>query len=109
MNDNSNRKKLTEKNSKIRAFIVMPIAKEYNSIHLIIKKVCSNVDITCIRADEIYKPGAIINQIFANITDTDFIIAEVSDGNPNVYYEVGIAHCIGKPSILLARVDSHQN
>lgn len=83
----------------------MPFAKEYEKVWRIIKSACEALEITAIRADEIKEIGPIINQIFRNIENVDFVIAEISDKNPNVYYEIGISHCIGKPTVLLAKED----
>lgn len=88
---------------KAKAFIVMPFAPEYDAIHLAIKQACEKVGIDAVRADEIMQPGPIVNQVFDNISNADFVIAEVSSKNPNVYYEIALAHCAQKPSVLLAR------
>ena len=54
-----------------------------------------------IRADEIDQPGAITSQVIQHIHDSDLIIADLTDHNPNVFYEVAIAHAIKKPLIQL--------
>lgn len=93
----------------MKVFIVMPFASQYNRVYSAIKKACEKADVMHLRADEIKQPGPIINQIFRSITNADCIIAEVSDKNPNVYYEVAVAHCVGKPTILLARKETVRN
>lgn len=86
----------------MKAFIVMPFRRELEPLHQAIKSACEQAGIESVRADDILQPGPIINQIFSAIAEADFIIAEVSTANPNVYYEIGLAHCVRKPSILLA-------
>lgn len=90
----------------MKAFIVMPFTKQLDNIFAIIKNACNNLSITSVRADEIKKTGPIINQIFKAIEDASFVIAEVSDKNPNVFYEVAVAHTLSKPTILLARTET---
>ena len=87
----------------MKAFIVMPFAHRYNRVYKAVEKACDRADIMHLRANEIKQPGPIISQIFDSITNADCIIAEISDKNPNVYYEVGVAHNAGKPVILLGR------
>ena len=41
--------------------------------------------------------------------NSDFVVAEVSSRNANVYYEVGLAHCIRKPTMLIASKDGAAN
>jgi len=52
--------------------------------------------ICCIRSDEETKPGVINNQIFTMIIKAKLIIAETTSKNPNVFYEVGMAHAFDK-------------
>jgi hypothetical protein len=95
----------TTSRNNIKAFIVMPFSKEYDAVLSAIKTACKDAAVEAVRADEIMKTGPIINQIFDNISKADCVIAEVGSKNPNVYYEIAIAHCVAKPSILIARKD----
>ena len=52
--------------------------------------------ICCIRSDEVPDPGVINNQIFTLIRRAKLIIAETTSRNPNVFYEVGMAHAFNK-------------
>lgn len=87
----------------MNAFIIMPFAKKYNKVWQVIKQVCKELGINDVRGDEIKDIGPIINQIFNSISNADLVIAEISEKNPNVYYEVGVSHTIGKPTALLAQ------
>jgi len=57
----------------------------------------------CKRADDFFTPGPIINDIINSIQDADYLIADLTGRNPNVYYELGYAHALRKPVILLTR------
>lgn len=58
--------------------------------------------ILCRRADDIFQPTPIMADIWRSINRAKFIVADLSNRNPNVFYELGLAHVIGKPVILVA-------
>lgn len=92
-----------------KAFVIMRFHEPYNMMYNdIIKKICKNNGINVYRADEVYKPGVILDDIKEGIKDSEFLIAEVTPGSnvENVYYEVGYAHALGKQTILLAKKSS---
>ncbi len=55
------------------------------------------------RIDEVNRPGIIFQDIQKKIEDAKVVIAEITAPNQNVYYEVGYAHALNKPTILLAQ------
>ena len=55
------------------------------------------------RADDIYGTGSIIEDIWAGINRARLIVADLTGRNPNVLYEVGICHTLGKNVIMLAQ------
>ncbi|HEV2757708.1 MAG TPA: hypothetical protein VG318_18255 [Actinomycetota bacterium] len=59
------------------------------------------------RSDEDPTPGTVSEQIVRSIVNARVVIADLTGRNPNVYYELGIAHSFGKPLIIL--VDSTEN
>jgi hypothetical protein len=86
-----------------QAFVVMQFSSPFNEIYEeVIRSVCSEFGIEAHRADETYGPGLIIADVGREIRDSEFVIAEITPANPNVYYEIGYAHAINKPTILLA-------
>ena len=58
----------------------------------IVRPACEAVGLHSVRADEISQVGDITNQVFRRLRDDDVVIADVSDGNPNVMYELGLRH-----------------
>ncbi|GEM_PF-1840360 len=88
----------------IRAFVVMPFAAEFNDIYMLgIREVAEELGLVAERADEIHHNDSIPDVIRHRINRADVVIAETSTHNPNVYYEVGLAHGVGKPTILLCK------
>ncbi len=87
-----------------KAFVVMQFAEPYNSLYSeVIRPVAAAAGFEAFRADDVFRPGIILQDIIRSIVTADVVIAEVSSLNPNVFYELGYAHAIAKPTILLAQ------
>ena len=82
-------------------FIMMPFKPPDGAYRKLIRPVVEQFGLTVLRADELYSPGSIPEQIRTAIQQARLCIADISDRNPNVLYEVGIAHTLGKPTVLL--------
>lgn len=54
------------------------------------------------RADDLYRPSTIINDIWSCTQSAKLILADLTGKNPNVFYELGLAHALAKPAILIA-------
>lgn len=86
-------------------FILMPFTLEWSD--RIFKKILKPTieaidDLKVKRADDFF--GAdIMEDIWSNILSARFIIADISERNPNVFYELGLCHCLGKEVILITQ------
>lgn len=59
-----------------------------------------------VRADELFSTGSVVEQIWEQIEKSKVLLAELTDKNANVFYELGLAHAAGKPVVFTAgRVD----
>ena len=86
-----------------QCFVVMQFTDDFNVLYKdIIRPICEEFGYEVIRADDFYTSGLIIEDITRSIKEASFIIADVTPNNANVFYEVGYAHGIGKPTILLS-------
>ena len=56
-----------------------------------------------LRADQIGDPGIITNQIIQHLIDDPLVIADLSERNPNVFYELAIRHVLRKPLVQIIR------
>lgn len=79
---------------KNRCFFLMPFSKEFNIIYGTIKQALNDAEFICNRADEILGSIPIITKILTEIMKSQFIIVDITDSNPNVFYELGISHSI---------------
>jgi hypothetical protein len=87
-----------------RIFIIMPFAEPFDTLyHEVISPVASQLGFEIIRVDEIPGPGIILDDIQQQIEQAHAVVAEISTRNPNVFYELGYAHALKKPAILLVR------
>ena len=69
--------------------VIIPAIKENN--------------IKCVRGDEIYSKQRIMDDIWNSLRNCKLVVAELTGKNPNVMYEIGLAHAIGKPVIIITR------
>lgn len=85
-------------------FVVMPFAPLFDAQYeQVIRPAIESTGLTCIRGDEIYAKPQIMDDIWKSIRQCRVVVAELTGRNPNVLYEVGLAHAAGKPIILLTR------
>lgn len=91
-------------------FVISPIGKEKsrirthsdNALNHIIKPALQEIGFNAIRADEIAEPGIITQQILEYLIHSAICVADLTNLNPNVMYELGIRHITGKPIIQIA-------
>jgi hypothetical protein len=87
-----------------RVFVLMPFHDGLKDLwNFGIRQPCEKLGWRCIRADDKYDLGLIVQKIQSEISAADLVIAELTEKNANVFYELGFAHALGKPTILLAR------
>ncbi|MBF0464216.1 MAG: hypothetical protein HQK88_17050 [Nitrospirae bacterium] len=93
-------------------FIIAPIGEPESPVRdrsdkvlkFIIKPVTDKCGYCAVRADELPQPGLITTQIITHLLNDSILIADLSDHNPNVYYELAIRHVIKKPYVQLIEV-----
>lgn len=94
-------------------FVVGPIGKELTPerkhadllLNAVIKSVLTNTEFgfTVKRADEDADPGMIGDRVISDIINADLVVADLTDLNPNAFYELGIRHSTEKPTIHMAK------
>ncbi|ELA8081255.1 hypothetical protein RGL38_001668 [Vibrio parahaemolyticus] len=86
--------------------IMMPFAG-FDDVHQGIVRACKQAGYRCQRADDIWEHSTILQDIFSLIYRSKIVIADFSGRNPNVMYEVGIAHTLGKIVIPISQTLEH--
>ena len=88
----------------MKCFVIMPFSGEFNNYYeKILKPTIERCSLISIRADEVYGTKPIIEDIAECIINADIIIADVTGKNPNVNYELGMAHALGKNVIIISQ------
>lgn len=86
------------------AFVLMPFQDPFNKYYnSIILPSIREAGFNGLRADQIFGPTEIVQDIWKAINEAEIIIAELTTKNPNVMYELGLSHAIGKSVIMLSQ------
>ena len=85
------------------ASAMMPFDARFNAVCECIRQAANNVNLRCRRADDIWENAAIIQDAVALIDRSRVVVCDCTDRNPNVFYEAGIAHTLGREVILITQ------
>lgn len=88
-------------------FIVCPIGSEDSPqrrrsdtvLKHIIEPVCRELNFRVTRVDKLNSVDRIDNTIIEHLNNADLVIADMTEHNPNAFYEMGYRHALGKPLI----------
>ena len=76
--------------------VMMPFESKFSGTYIAIRNVCKKLGIDCKRADDIWDNSILIQDVFDLIFTSKAVITDFTDRNPNVFYETGVAHTLGK-------------
>jgi hypothetical protein len=81
----------------------LPLGNHYR---LIYEPAITKAGLKPVRADDdIFATGKIIDQVWTGINSAKVLVAELTSRNPNVFYELGIAHALHKPVVLVSATE----
>ncbi len=102
--DHARRIAAESKSQLPRIFVLMPFASEFADVYLLgIRDVAEKLGFAVDRADDIEHNENILDVVQRHIRQSDVVVADMSGRNPNVFYEIGYAHALERPTILLCR------
>ncbi|MFX0194575.1 MAG: hypothetical protein ACFFCW_00510 [Candidatus Hodarchaeota archaeon] len=100
------RKKKTIKKPEGTCFVMMPFREPFNLYYeTIFKPAITAANLNPTRADDLFRPSAIVSDLWQMIQKAKALLAELTLKNANVFYELGLAHAIGKPVVLIAETE----
>lgn len=94
-------------------FVISPIGTPESAtrnradlvFEFVIAEALSTLNFKIERADKLAEPGIITNQIIERVINSDLVVADLSERNPNVFYELALRHVARKPCIHLIAHD----
>lgn len=89
--------------AELRAFVIMPFDEEFDAVYSdLIAPPLTEAGFVVKRADDVADRQNVLADIVRGVADADLIIADLTTANANVFYELGLAHAMGVPTILIA-------
>ncbi len=103
-------KKRSSPNKNYLCFVIMPFGKKrtekskhYTMVYEhVITRAVQEAGFDCKRADEIPDSGPIPEEVKKQLRTAELVLADLSDRNPNVFYELGYRHALNKPLITIS-------
>lgn len=87
-----------------RLFVAMPFQDNLGHIYSEnIRLVAETLRVTCSRGDDFFNTNAVMQDVWSSIMHCELCIADCTGRNPNVFYEIGMAHTVGRKTILIAQ------
>lgn len=85
---------------------MMPFSSQFDQVYTALQQVSEQYGLRCRRADDIWENPAVMQDVVSLIDKSRIVICDCTGRNPNVYYEAGIAHTLGREVILITQVGS---
>lgn len=85
---------------------MMPFSPQFESVHQTLIETSEQFNLRCRRADDIWENPAVIQDVVSLIDKSRIVICDCTGRNANVFYEVGIAHTLGREVILITQSEA---
>ena len=82
---------------------MMPFHLSFNSVYAVLQQTAESLGCECRRADDFWEHNQIIQDIVTLIDRSKIVICDCTGRNPNVFYEAGIAHALGREVVLITQ------
>ena len=84
--------------------VMMPFSHPFEQVFHHIKSRSEECGLTCLRAKDIWENSTVIQDVFQLIWRSFIVVCDFTGKNPNVFYEAGIAHTLGKHVIPITQI-----
>jgi hypothetical protein len=89
---------------KTHVFVLMPFKAKLGGLYTNhIKRMGEELGLTIRRADDVFSPRPFVEVVWEGICNADLVLADCTEKNANVFYEIGMAHTVGKTVVLITR------
>ena len=90
--------------NETEVFVAMPFSDDLQPIYEDhIRAVCQDLGLSVARADDFFSTGSVVYEVWRALNASKVVVADCTGRNPNVFYEIGIAHTLGKPVIIVTQ------
>lgn len=86
--------------------VMMPFSAEMSPVYEAIRRAASQQSLLCQRVDDLWEHSTVIQDVFSLIYRSFVVVCDFTGKNPNVFYECGVAHTLGKHVVPIAQ---HEN
>jgi hypothetical protein len=83
--------------------VMMPFDARFDAVYGALREAVDGAGLECRRADDIWENDHIMDDVISLIWRARVVISDLSTKNPNVFYETGIAHALGRDVIQIAQ------
>ena len=92
------------KSAQPTAFVIMPFGEGFDEVYgLFVAETLRKAGNDVVQPDDVRTQQNILKDIITGLASADLIVAHLSDNNPNVYYELGVAHGLRQTTVLLTQ------
>jgi hypothetical protein len=91
-------------------FAIMPFSHWFDDVDEVVAHAAGEAGLRYLRSDRRNSPGRVMSQVLSDITEAAVVVADVTGQNPNVFYELALAHHLKGPDavVIIAAEDDHK-
>ena len=83
--------------------VMMPFDSQFDKVYATLQAAGKAAELRCLRADDIWNDAIVIQDVVSLICESNIVVCDCTGRNANVFYEIGIAHTLGREVILITQ------